>query len=528
MENLLTITNLNKSYHGNLALRNINLSIKAGEIHGLVGANGSGKTTLLNILFGNPVIQATGGYEGEVRFQGSRVTFTNCAEAIHHGIGMVHQEFALIPDMTVGENIKLGRENTLVFTDRLFSRQYSFVDWKQDDAGARQTLNKLGINLDVSLRIINLTSNLKQFVEIAREIDRTDLKLLILDEPTAVLNKSDGLQLIEILKEMSSRKIGILFISHRLEEMQHVCDKVSVLRDGQLVSQYEKGNISINILARDMIGHIVNKAAAAKRQIVNEPIISFKRFSVEMPGEEIKGLDLNVYKGEILGLTSLSGHGKLALGYGMMGMYPVNGEVYYENNRIAKMNARANIMNGMYVLPDDRQGLGMMADQSLENNIIFTGNQMKNMFSRDSGWAFLGIIDHQKSQLQVNKMIRHLDIKCTSIKQKVRELSGGNQQKVCMARALTVDPKLLFVAEPTRGIDIAAKEKILNMLIEINRTRNATIVIASSEIDELKRVCDRIAVMVEGKIFKILSPESSDVDFGLALSGQEWVEYEQV
>ena len=528
MEDLLTITNLNKSYHGNLALSNINLSIKAGEIHGLVGANGSGKTTLLNILFGNPIIQATGGYKGEVYFQGHRVTFKNCADAIHHGIGMVHQEFALIPDLTVGENIKLGREHTLAFTDRLFSRQYSFIDWKQDYASARKTLSKLGINLDVSHKIINLTTNLKQFVEIAREIDRTDLKLLILDEPTAVLNKSDGLKLIEILREMSNRKIGILFISHRLEEVQHICDKVSVLRDGQLVSQYEKGSISINNLARDMIGHVVDKAAAPKREVGNQPVITFKQFSVEMQGEEIKGLDLNVYKGEILGLTSLPGHGKLALGYGMMGMYPVDGEVYYENNRIVKMDARANIINGMYVLPDDRQGLGMMADQSLENNIIFTGNQMKNMFGRVSAGAFLGFIDHAQSQLHANKMIREFDIKCTSIKQKVKELSGGNQQKVCMARALTVDPKLLFVAEPTRGIDISAKETILNMLIEINRTRNTTIVIASSELDELKRVCDRIAVMVEGKIFKILSPDASDVDFGLALSGEAGVEYEQV
>jgi len=345
--------------------------------------------------------------------------------------------------------------------------------------------------------------------------------MLILDEPTAVLNKEDGLKLIEILKEMSKREIGILFISHRLEEIQQVCDKVSVLRDGIMVSQYEKGNISINNLARDMIGHVVDKAAAERRAIEKEVVISFKHFSVQMPGEEIKDLDLSVFKGEIIGLTSLSGHGKLALGYGMMGIYPVGGEVYYENKRIGRLEAKANIMNGMYVLPDDRQGLGILADQSLESNIIFTGNQIKNMFIRDSAFNFLGFIDHHKTNFHVHKMMLDLDIKCTSIKQKVKELSGGNQQKVCIARALTVDPKLLFVAEPTRGIDISAKEKILNMLIEINRSRNTTIIIASSELDELKRVCDRIAVMVEGKIFKILSPESSDVDFGLVLSGEK-------
>ncbi|HNX29738.1 MAG TPA: sugar ABC transporter ATP-binding protein [Syntrophomonadaceae bacterium] len=528
MENLLQITNLNKSYNGIPALRNINLSVKAGEIHGIVGANGSGKTTLMNILFGSPIISETGGYEGEIYFAGQRISLRNCTEAITCGIGMVHQEFALIPDMTVRENIKLGREKTMTVTDWLFGRQFSFIDTKHDNESSMQTLRKLGIDLNADIRIIDLSINLKQFVEIAREIDRTDLKLLILDEPTAVLNQDDGLKLLEILRKMSERGIGILFISHRLEEVQALCDRVSVFRDGELVSRYEKGCISINDLARDMIGHIVNKAVAEKRTIESKPIITFKQFSVAMPGEEVKALDLSVYRGEIIGLTSLSGHGKLALGYGMMGMYPVNGEVYFDNKRIAVMDAKANIVKGMYVLPDDRQGLGILADQSVENNIIFTGNQIKNMFSRKAVFSYLGLIDHRKTSDYVNKIIKDFDIKCTSIKQKVKELSGGNQQKVCIARALTVEPRLLFVAEPTRGVDISAKEKILNMLLEINRTNNTTIVIASSELDELKRVCDRIAVMVQGKVFKILSPDSSEVDFGLALSGEEGVDHAQL
>jgi len=528
MENILQITNLNKSYYGNPALIDINLSIKAGEIHGIVGANGSGKTTLMNILFGNPTIHETGGYQGEISYQGNRITVKNCAQAIRLGIGMIHQEFALIPEMTVGENIKLGREKTYAFTNRLFGRQYSFIDNKQDRESAVNTLKKLGLSLDASIKIIELSINMKQFVEIAREIDRTDLKLLILDEPTAVLNKNDASKLIEILREMSERGIGIVFISHRLEEVQHICDRVSVLRDGKIVSQYEKGNISINNLARDMIGHIVNKAAAQKREVENQPIITFEKFSVGMPGEEIKEFDLRVMKGEILGLTSLSGHGKLALGYGMMGMYPTGGQVYYENKRIAKMDAKANIEKGMYVLPDDRQGLGILPDQSLENNIIFTGNQIKNRFRRNSAFAFLGLIDRKETRFYTNKLIQDFDIKCTSINQKVKELSGGNQQKVCIARALTVDPQLLFVAEPTRGVDISAKEKILNMLIDINRTRNTTILIASSELDELKRICDRIAVMVEGKIFKILAPDSSEIEFGLALSGEEGLANEEL
>jgi simple sugar transport system ATP-binding protein len=527
MKTILEISNLKKSYKGIVALNNINLSINAGEIHGIVGANGAGKTTLMNILFGNPIIHETGGYQGEIIYQGKTISFKNCKEAIDNGIGMVHQEFALIPDMTVGENIKLGREKTFAFTDRLFGRQFSFIDRKHNDESARQTLKQLGISLDPGIKIFDLSINLRQFVEIAREIDRNNLKLLILDEPTAVLNKNDALKFIEILRGMSKRDIGILFISHRLEEVQNICDRVSVLRDGKLVAQYERGEFSINTLARDMIGHIVTKAAAAKRKIPPRPIISFKHFAVEMPGEEIKDLDLSVYEGEIIGLTSLSGHGKLALGYGMMGIYPIRGEVCYADIKLLKMDAKENILQGIYVLPDDRQDLGILADQSVENNIIFTGNQIKNMFRKKSLLPFSGFIDHSQSRKHVDKMIQDFDIKCTSLHQKVKELSGGNQQKVCIARALTVDPRLLFVAEPTRGVDISAKEKILHMLLEINRSRNTTIVIASSELEELKRICDRIAVMVEGRIFKILSPDASDEDFGLALSGEGGVEHEK-
>jgi ABC-type sugar transport system ATPase subunit len=369
MKTILEISNLKKSYKGIVALNNINLSINAGEIHGIVGANGAGKTTLMNILFGNPIIHETGGYQGEIIYQGKTISFKNCKEAIDNGIGMVHQEFALIPDMTVGENIKLGREKTFAFTDRLFGRQFSFIDRKHNDESARQTLKQLGISLDPGIKIFDLSINLRQFVEIAREIDRNNLKLLILDEPTAVLNKNDALKFIEILRGMSKRDIGILFISHRLEEVQNICDRVSVLRDGKLVAQYERGEFSINTLARDMIGHIVTKAAAAKRKIPPRPIISFKHFAVEMPGEEIKDLDLSVYEGEIIGLTSLSGHGKLALGYGMMGIYPIRGEVCYADIKLLKMDAKENILQGIYVLPDDRQDLGQLISELKNHNM---------------------------------------------------------------------------------------------------------------------------------------------------------------
>ena len=214
------------------------MSVKAGEIHGIVGANGSGKSTLMNIISGNPVIRETGGYQGEITYEGSRFQVKNCAEIIRRGVGMVHQEFALLPDLTIGENIKLGREETCRFTDRLFGSKYSFIDKKRNNECC-SNFKKLGLDVDVGVKIIDLATNTKQFVEIAREVARSDLKLLLLDEPTAVLSKSDALKLLEVLVAMS-RAAGILFISHRLEEVQYICDRVTVFRDGEVVSRYKK------------------------------------------------------------------------------------------------------------------------------------------------------------------------------------------------------------------------------------------------------------------------------------------------
>ncbi|MCT4605571.1 MAG: sugar ABC transporter ATP-binding protein [Marinisporobacter sp.] len=520
METILEIKNLSKAFHHVQALKNVNLSFKKGEIHGIIGANGSGKSTLMNILFGNDIIKDTGGYEGAIFYKGKKVNIKNSNEAIKMGIGMIHQEFALIPSMSIAENIKICRENTYKATDRLLSKSYSFIDHKNNEKDAKEILKRLGINVDTNIKIMNLSTNIKQFVEIAREMDKKDLEVLVLDEPTAVLNEKDGQKLMEILKEISKNGTTILFISHRLEEIKNLCDRVSILRDGEVVATYLKEHISIHELARDMIGYEVKKTCAKKRKLKKEAILSFKDFSVKMHGEEIKQINLNVYKGEILGVTSLSGHGKLALGYGIMGRYPVTGDITYKRYGLNVMEVKKNIVNGLYVLPDDRKNLGLLMEHSVEENIIFTGNQVKNMFSKNNLYKALGFMNHMETKEHTEKYIKEFDIKCSSKNQWVRELSGGNQQKVCIARALTIHPEVLFIAEPTRGIDIAAKEKILSMLLQINRTKDTTMVIASSELEELKRICDRIAVLCEGKLFEILPADASDMAFALALSGE--------
>ena len=234
-EYVLEVRNLEKYYGQNKVLDKVNLSIKKGQIYGLIGANGSGKSTLMNILFGNSVISGTGGYSGDVIFEGERTRFRSTTEAIGRGIGMIYQEFMLIPEMTVAENIKLTRENTKSIFGKASGSMLSFVDKRKDNEDAARVLEQLGFQIDNSYLVKNISVNAKQFVEIAREVNKEDLKLLLLDEPTAVLGDEDAGKLIKVLKELAKKGTSVLFCSHRLHEICQVCDHVTVLRDGQVI-----------------------------------------------------------------------------------------------------------------------------------------------------------------------------------------------------------------------------------------------------------------------------------------------------
>ncbi len=519
-EYVLEVRNLEKYYGQNKVLDKVSLSVRKGEICGLIGANGSGKSTLMNILFGNSIIAGTGGYSGDVVFEGEKVQISTTTEAIGRGIGMIYQEFMLIPEMTVAENIKLTRENTKRIFGRALGSELSYVDWKKDSEDAAAVLEQLGFQIDNSYLVKNISVNAKQFVEIAREVNKQDLKLLLLDEPTAVLNDEDAGKLMKVLKELAKKGTSIIFCSHRLHEICEVCDHVTVLRDGKAVSDYGREELDMRALARDMIGYDVTAVKKERRNQEKKAVLSFRDFSVYMPGEFLDRLNLEVYEGEILGLTSLSGHGKLAAGYGVMGQFPVMGEFLYGGASVDVKNVRKTIEHGIFLLPDDRKNMGLLLEHSVRDNIVFSGFYGRNLFQKKAGYIF-SVKDKKEIERYVKEQIEKLDIKCGSPDQKVKELSGGNQQKVCIARAVLVAPKVLFVMEPTRGVDIGAKEKILDMLVQINREQGTTIVVASSELEELKRISDRIAVFCEGRLSQILPPDASDEEFAFAFTGEE-------
>ncbi len=506
MEKLIEIKGLNKNYSRVKALEDVDMTIYEGEIHGLVGTNGSGKSTLLNILFGNPVIKESGGYRGKIFLRGKELNpFKNSCKS---EFGMIHQEFILIPEMSIWENISLGDEKVNKRLKKYLGREVSPLSLEENRGETSDLLKRLGIEIDVDTRVEDLSTNIKQFIEIAREIKKSNLKVLFLDEPTAALNKRDSDILMEILRSLAEGGLTIVFISHRLEEVTDLCDRATIIRDGRVISKYDRSEFDIKTLERDMTGHEVIQSIAGRRKLRGNNILELRNFGVSMPGDESKNINLDICEGEIMGITSLSGHGKLSVGYGMGGLLPVKGEIRYRGRTFNPNNISENIRDGVVVLTEDRKRLSLLMEQSVEDNIAFSNTIVKKRFLRGGVAGFLGFWNHKKINSYVRECIDTYDIKLSSHKQKVGELSGGNQQKVCIARAVSLDPKLLFVGEPTRGIDVAAKERVLRTMVEINRSRKTTIVVSSSEIDELERICDRIVVLYKGEISHIITSDT--------------------
>lgn len=517
---LLSIKNVSKQFNGNRVLKDISLDIKKGEIHALIGENGAGKSTLMNILFGMSVIHSTGGYQGSIEIDGSEVMIASPHEAMDHGIGMVHQEFMLIPGFTITENIKINREITNPnVVSRIFGKQYEGLDTKKMNSDARKALDTMGMSIEEYTEVAGLPVGHMQFIEIAREIDKTGIKLLVFDEPTAVLTESETQNLLAAIEKLAAQGIAIIFISHRLDEVMQVSHRFTILRDGEHVITKDTKVSNVYEIAELMVGRKVSieRSDFTTRKISDEIALSIKNLEVKMPGEEVKGFNLEVKRGEIVGIGGLAGQGKLGVANGIMGIYPARGQVLFEGSPLKLNNPKGAIRAGLGFLSEDRKGIGLLLDESIELNTVFTRMQTHGDFLYKFG--FLGIMNSQAIRNHTNKMIDDLDIRCTSSLQHVGNLSGGNQQKVCMARALTQKPKLLLVSEPTRGIDVGAKKLILDLLKKLNEEQGMTIVMISSELAELRSICDRIAIVCDGKVEGILDPDASNAEFGLMMSG---------
>ncbi len=517
---VLEMKNITKRYGENTVLSDVSLSVKKGEIHALLGENGAGKSTLMNILFGMPVIHNTGGFEGEVLLGGEDAHILSPHDAMQKGIGMVHQEFMLLPGFTITENIKLNREITHPnLVSRVLGKNLETLDMKAMSKDARTALDSVGMTIDEFTMVQGLPVGYMQFVEIAREIDKTGIKLLVFDEPTAVLTESEATQLISVMKKISESGIAIIFITHRLDEVIAASNSITILRDGKLAATRKTSETSIVELAELMIGRKGEAVVeASERPAPTEKVaLRVKDLYVDMPGESVRGLSMDVYEGEIFGIGGLAGQGKLGIPNGVMGLYDVSGEVELFGQPLKLGDTKEALNAGIAMVSEDRKGVGLLLDRSIEDNIVFNAMQIRGEYLHKFGPFSLK--DGKAIREIADKMIQDLDIRCFGPTQFSGTLSGGNQQKVCIARALCTSPKFLFVSEPTRGIDIGAKKLVLETLVRLNREQGMTVVIVSSELQELRSISDRIAIVSEGKLVDILSPYASDADFGLAMSG---------
>ena len=521
-DTVLSIKNVSKEYSGNPVLKNVSMDVRKGEIHALIGENGAGKSTLMNVLFGMPVIHSTGGFTGTVEIDGEEAHIMTPFDAMAAGIGMVHQEFMLIPGFTITENIKLNREITRpTIASRIFGKQLEKLDMKKMNEDARKALDTLDMDIAEYTKVAGLPVGHMQFIEIAREIDKTGIKLLVFDEPTAVLTESETQNLLAAIKRLAAQGIGIIFISHRLEEIIQVSDRVTILRDGEHVITKDTKDTTAAEIAKYMVGRALTmeRADTSKRVISDEVLLDIKHLRVKMPGEEVKGVDLQVKKGEIVGIGGLAGQGKLGIANGIMGVYPADGTVVFDGQPLTLNDAKGATKAGLGFVSEDRKGVGLLLDSSIDLNIVFNTMQINDEFLTKIG----PIKFQNKKEIREHgqRMIKDLDIRCTSGAQLAGALSGGNQQKVCVAKALTLKPKMLLVSEPTRGIDIGAKKLILDLLLRLSEEQGMTILMTSSELAELRSICDRIIIVCEGKVAGELSPMASDADFGLMMSGSK-------
>ncbi|HLZ81703.1 MAG TPA: ABC transporter ATP-binding protein [Ktedonobacteraceae bacterium] len=501
--------NITKTWPGVVANDHVNLRVHRGEIHALVGENGAGKSTLMNILYG--LIHPD---SGEIYVNGQLAHITGPRDAIHLKIGMVHQHFMLIPPLTVAENIVLGHEPGNVG---------SSYDVKKAREVILNLSKQYGLPIDPDARIEKLSVGLQQRVEILKVLYRS-AEILIMDEPTGVLTPQETSELFSVLRGLVQQGKTIIFITHKLREVLELTDSVTVLRRGKNAGELVTSQTNQAEIARSMVGREVllrvNKTPAHPGPIVLHVENLYARDDREL--EALHGVSLDVSSGEILGIAGVEGNGQSELVEALTGMRKITGGkitiTQVKDGQVGKtqditiMNAREERLAGLAHIPEDRRGSGLVLANSIADNTIL-GRQRWPQFS----WNGLVLILRSIANW-AKKLITEFDVRTTSIEAPVRSLSGGNQQKVIIAREFAANPLALIASQPTRGVDIGAIEFIHRRIIE-QRDAGKAVLLISAELEEIRSLSDRIAVMYEGKIVDIVTPEATEEQLGILMTG---------
>jgi len=480
---ILEMRGINKAFRGVRALSDVNLTVYAGQIHAIVGENGAGKSTLMKVLSG---VYPHGEYEGDIRFLGQECSFRGISDSEHRGIIIIHQELALVPLLSIAENIFLGNEPA----------QYGIIDWNMAYVKTQALLNKVGLKESPNALITNLGVGKQQLIEIAKALSK-EVKLLILDEPTASLNETDSDALLELLLELKRQGIACILISHKLNEVSKVADAITILRDGTTVASLDAtgAKISEDLVIKHMVGREMADRYPKRVPHVGEKVFEVKNWHVHhdehADREVIKGINLHVNRGEIVGIAGLMGAGRTELAMSIFGHTygrNITGEVLMHGQPIDTSTVQKAISHGIAYVTEDRKGYGLVLDETIAWNTTLANLPAVSKHS---------VIDEGEEYNVAEDYRKKLNIRSPNVFANTVNLSGGNQQKVVLSKWLFSDPQVLILDEPTRGIDVGAKYEIYTIIAQLAEQGKCVLMI-SSEMPELLGMCDRICVLNEG------------------------------
>ncbi|MCL2174976.1 MAG: sugar ABC transporter ATP-binding protein, partial [Treponema sp.] len=476
---ILTMSKIGISFPGVRALNNVDFSLRRGEIHALMGENGAGKSTLIKVLTGVYLTD-----EGKVSIEGNSVVIRSPSDARKQGVSTVYQEVNLCPNLTVAENLFLGLE----------PRKMGLIDWRRMNAQAAELLKKLNIVVSPNAQLDNCSIAIQQLIAIARAIN-IECKILILDEPTSSLDENEVQKLFTLMKQLKEQGTGIIFITHFIEEVYKVCDRITILRNGELVGEYRVENLPRLQLVAKMMGKDLDDLAKLKpdEEEINthdteEPFIEARDLSTG--DTKINPFDIKIYKGEVIGFSGLLGSGRSELVRAIFGAdKPVSGNLSV-NGKMTKIKSPIDaVKNKMAYLPEDRKIDGIFADLSVRENIIVALQAKRGLFKR---------MRKKEMEKYADEYIDLLNIKTANRETPVKSLSGGNQQKVILARWLLTNPEFMILDEPTRGIDIGTKTEIQKLILKL-AAQGKSVAFISSELDEMLRTCSRMVIMRDRK-----------------------------
>jgi putative multiple sugar transport system ATP-binding protein len=492
---ILEMKNITKLFPGVKALSNVNLQVKPRQIHALVGENGAGKSTLMNILSG---VYPYGTYEGDIIVNGDICKFKDIRESEAKGIAIIHQELALIPTLSIAENVFLCNEQT----ENGFT-----INWNKTRFKTIEIFKKVGLDENTEKRVMDIGMGKQQLVEICKALSK-DVKLLILDEPTAALNDEESNHLLNLILDLKEHGITSIIISHKLSEVVKVADEITVIRDGSTIETLVKGKdaISENRIIQGMVGREIHDRFPKRSHQIGAIRFEIENWNVYDPNDEskhvIKDISLNVRQGEVLGIAGLMGAGRTELAmsvYGKAYGKKISGMIKKDGKKLVLHNVSDAIKNRITYSTEDRKNSGLVLSFDIKSNITISALPK---LSRHT------VIDENREVQVGEEYRRKLRIKSSSIMQKAGNLSGGNQQKVVFSKCIFADPDVLFLDEPTRGIDVGAKYEIYSIINELAE-EGKSIIMISSELPEILGMCDRIYVMNEGRIVGELSSEEA-------------------